>query len=88
MDPTNAGLLDLVMDARLGALRQVLTGPGVIQARADAGTAGVSFWQIVVAVLPFVEQLLAGQPISWSAVIQAILALFQPAPTPTPAVRQ
>lgn len=58
---------------------------GVRAAVASAKAAGVPFLQIVMVILPYALQMLAGQPINFPALIAAILALFnQPTPTPTP----
>jgi hypothetical protein len=66
--------------ARIQAL--LLRHPDVKSASNQALAAGIPWATILVTILPFVMQILAGGKIDWQAIVTAILALIHPAPTP------
>ena len=71
--------------ARLESL--ILRHPEVKMATNQALAGGVPWAKIIVTILPFVMQILAGGKIDWQAIIAAILALINPPPIPLHGVR-
>ena len=63
-------------------LNYVLSHPGVREAKAKALAAGITIWQIIVAILPFVISFIQTGKIDWQAIVAAILALINPPAPP------
>ncbi len=59
--------------------QELLRHPEVSKAVAKARAAGIPILQILVTLLPFALQILAGGAVDWQAIINAILALIKPA---------
>lgn len=64
--------------AHANVLSAILQHPEVAAARKQAQAAGIPFIQIIIALLPFVMQLLSGAPLNIQAIIAAILAILNP----------
>ncbi len=64
--------------AHLSVMDSILRHDGVSQAVAQARGAGIPFLQIIMAILPFVAQILGGGKVDWQAIIAAVLALITP----------
>jgi hypothetical protein len=59
-----------------GFVNTVMMHEGVAQAVTQAKAAGVNFFAILAAILPFVVQFITTGTVDWQAVIAAITALF------------
>ena len=70
------------LDTRARITAQIQRHPDVKAATNKALAAGIPWAKILETILPFVLQILGGGKIDWQAIVAAILALINPAPTP------
>lgn len=80
--PANAAIKQLVLQSHLAVLNTVLSHRGVKAAVRQARAAGVSWGDILAAIIPLILGVFSGGTLDWAAIIAAIMALFN-RPTPT-----
>lgn len=65
-----------VQKAHSDVIGTILSHPDIVDARAQATAAGVTLWQIIMAILPYVADVMLGLPVDWAGIYAAIMALI------------